>query len=783
MSSDKQGADPFHYLKGGGEMGQLIREHDWSNNIVGMPDQWPQSLLTTLSIMLHSRFPMFLWWGKDLIQFYNDAYRPSLGNEGKHDFALGQKGKDCWPEIWPVIGPLIDQVLSGGESTFSEDQLIPIYRNNKLEDVYWTFSYSRVNDESGEPGGVLVICNERTKQIEEQKELSNAKDELDFAIQAAELGTWDLNPVTNRFIGNARLKSWFGISHNMEIDLKLATDVIADCDRQKVIEAIAYAVTYESGGIYDIEYAIINPNNPVPRYVRAKGKSLFDAEKNPIRFSGTLQDITIERKAVAALLESNQRLELAIEAANLGSYDLNLMTGEMVCNAQYKANFGYSEEDPFHLENFINAILPEYMPEVLSKRNSAIANNTLYHAKYPVRWPDNSIHWISVFGKPFYGREGNAVRIIGVSSDITKQVNAQMELERVYEQARLSKEAAQLGTFDLDLQKGTMEWDERCRTLFGINHSDTVTYEHDFLKGLHPDDKDRIQGIINNVFIKSISNGNYDVEYRTIGHEDQRLRWVKAKGKTYFDEQEKPVRFIGSVLDITEQKSDELRKNDFISMVSHELKTPLTSLKAYIQMLMMDTDVAKNDFVEGALQKAEIQVNRMGSLIDGFLNVSRLESGKLLLHKERFNLNELIDSIKEDARLIFSSHPIEISHCDGFVVFADKDKIGSVILNLLSNAVKYSPKGSTIHIDCMRYDHAVKISVKDEGCGISEQNMKKLFDRFYRVENTNNRFIAGFGIGLYLSAEIIQGHKGVIWVESTLNKGSVFHFTIPIAED
>src|ERR1700743_3011578 len=134
-------ADSSFFLQGGGEMGQRIRELDWGSPPIGIPANWPPSLRTAVSIILHSGFPMFIWWGKELIQFYNDAYRPSLGNEGKHPGALGQRGEECWPEIWSVIVPLIRQILDGGPSFRAEDQLIPIYRNNRLEDVYWTFSY------------------------------------------------------------------------------------------------------------------------------------------------------------------------------------------------------------------------------------------------------------------------------------------------------------------------------------------------------------------------------------------------------------------------------------------------------------------------------------------------------------------------------------------------------------------------------------------------------------------------------------------------------------------
>ncbi|MEP7238529.1 MAG: PAS domain-containing protein, partial [Ferruginibacter sp.] len=166
--------EKYQFLAGGGEMGNLIRTKDWSASFVGTPDGWPQSLRTTLSIILNSKFPMFLFWGPHLVCFYNDAYRPSLGNEGKHPHILGSRAEDYWQEIWPVIKPLIDQVLAGGEATWSEDQLIPIYRNGKMEDVYWTFSYSPVNDESGKPAGVFVTCNETTDKVNTLRSLQES---------------------------------------------------------------------------------------------------------------------------------------------------------------------------------------------------------------------------------------------------------------------------------------------------------------------------------------------------------------------------------------------------------------------------------------------------------------------------------------------------------------------------------------------------------------------------------------------------------------------------------
>ncbi len=154
----------LRHIYASGEMADLTRLLDWSATPVGPVENWPETLLVTVNTLLASRQPMFLWWGNELTQFYNDAYRPSLGAD-KHPSALGQSGPACWPEIWPVIGPQIDSVLSRGESVWFEDQLIPIIRDGVLTDVYWTYSYSPVRSPDGRIGGVLVVCSETTGRM------------------------------------------------------------------------------------------------------------------------------------------------------------------------------------------------------------------------------------------------------------------------------------------------------------------------------------------------------------------------------------------------------------------------------------------------------------------------------------------------------------------------------------------------------------------------------------------------------------------------------------------
>ncbi len=155
---------------GAGEMAELIREFDWSHTALGPMESWSDTLVTSVNLLLESRHPMFLWWGPELIQFYNDGYRPSIRAD-KHPSAVGQRGVECWPEIWSFIFPQIDAVMTRGESTWNTNQLVPINRNGKLEEVYWTYSYSPVRDETGAVRGTLVVCSETTEQVLSERRL------------------------------------------------------------------------------------------------------------------------------------------------------------------------------------------------------------------------------------------------------------------------------------------------------------------------------------------------------------------------------------------------------------------------------------------------------------------------------------------------------------------------------------------------------------------------------------------------------------------------------------
>jgi signal transduction histidine kinase len=161
------------WLTGGGELGQLIRDKDWSSTPLGPIHSWPQSLKTTLGILLHSRYPMFVFWGPRLIKIYNDAYRPITGH--KHPWALGRPGPEVWPEIWSDIKPLVDRALAG-DSTWSDDLMLVMERSGFPEEVYFTFSYSPISDESGGVGGMFCACAETTAEVLGERRLRTLRD-------------------------------------------------------------------------------------------------------------------------------------------------------------------------------------------------------------------------------------------------------------------------------------------------------------------------------------------------------------------------------------------------------------------------------------------------------------------------------------------------------------------------------------------------------------------------------------------------------------------------------
>jgi two-component system CheB/CheR fusion protein len=264
-------------------------------------------------------------------------------------------------------------------------------------------------------------------------------------------------------------------------------------------------------------------------------------------------------------------------------------------------------------------------------------------------------------------------------------------------------------------------------------------------------------------------------------------RWGLSEGYPFYDFNDSFVGYAGSITDITEMKKLEQRKDDFIKMASHELKTPITSINGYVQLLLNIYNEAdeqrlnlSKSTVKSSLNTIAKQVVKLTRLITELLDLSKIESGKLELHKTPFYLKDLVEETVQDVRQTASKHAILVHSEFDQKVWADKDRIGQVILNLLTNAIKYSPDSDNIEVYVEGNKNCAMVKVKDYGIGIDKKDHNRIFERFYRVEGKKELTFPGFGIGLFIANEIIQRHDGNISVQSEKGKGSVFTITLPI---
>jgi len=227
-----------------------------------------------------------------------------------------------------------------------------------------------------------------------------------------------------------------------------------------------------------------------------------------------------------------------------------------------------------------------------------------------------------------------------------------------------------------------------------------------------------------------------------------------------------------------EAQASSKRKDEFMSIASHELKTPLASVKAYVQLL--DRTLAKDERIKGYLDRTLAQINKLNSLIVDLLDISRIENGRLKFNESLFNFNKLLKESVEMISQIYPDYKILVSGESNVLVRGDEMRLEQVILNYMTNAIKYSPDIRELELHSHVQDNYLIVSVKDFGIGIPKENHAEVFRKFYRVEGTAQRF-QGLGVGLYICFEIIRRHNGKCWLESEVGKGSTFYFSLPIA--
>jgi PAS domain S-box-containing protein len=256
--------------------------------------------------------------------------------------------------------------------------------------------------------------------------------------------------------------------------------------------------------------------------------------------------------------------------------------------------------------------------------------------------------------------------------------------------------------------------------------------------------------------------------------------WSLVKAEPLFNEHGGVQFAVNVFVDLTERKELELRKDEFISMASHELKTPVTSLKGFTQVLYRRFKKRGEEEPLSFLARMDGQLNKLTKLINDLLDLSKIQTGKLTVQEEAFDLADVVGDIVDTLQATSQTHQLALEETTHVEVFGDKDRIEQVLINLLTNAIKYSPQADRVIIRVSAEHEQALVSVQDFGIGIAEANQQKIFERFYQVTDPMERTFPGLGIGLFISNEIIKQHYGRMWVVSSKGEGATFYFTLPL---
>lgn len=836
MKVNKTDAE-ISFIRGGGEMGELIRRHHWSATSLGKPDHWPQSLKTTLSILLNSKFPMFLWWGPELLCFYNDAYRPSLGITGKHPSILGEPAVTAWPEIWPLIKPMIDQVLSGGESTWNEDQLIPIYRNGRLEDVYWTFSYSPVYDESGKPAGVFVTCSETTEKVINFRRLSESRDELARTIHSLEQKEMKLGKSEKHLrailhqapfaiailrgpdyvveIANERALELWGRKFE-EVNGKPILHAMPELAGQGIKELLDRV--YHTGEIFsasELPVDLIRKGSLKTTYIDFSYEALHATDGSISAIMAVGVEVTnqvLSRRKLEQLLSeqriTQEKLNIIIDASELGTWELDLLTDRIEYSDRYLEIFGYEKVSaPDH-----EKMLDRLHPEDRQQRNEAVLDSLktgiLYYDS-KIIWEDESVHWIEVQGKVFYDEEKKPVRLIGTLRDITELKRQQQELQESAQKFRLLADSMPQFVWTGDANGNLNYFNRSVYSYSGL--SEEKVNAEGWLQIVHPDEREKnIE-----VWANSVKTGvDFHFEHRFRRYDGQ-YHWQLSRAIPQKDELGNIQMWVGTSTDIEAQKSfsgelEQLveertiqlaQKNQelenmnkelqsFAYVSSHDLQEPLRKIQTFSgRLLETDTDKLSE---EGKYSVSRIvnSVERMRKLINDLLSYSRISSGNYVFENTR--LTDIIQEVQEELSEVIKEKnaQFEISGIHELKII--RFQFVQLFQNLISNSLKFSSPERPLRI-IISMDRVTKknqsdrvqflsppyvhIRMEDNGIGFEPEYQRRIFELFQRLHSKAE--YSGTGVGLAIVKKIVENHQGEIQAEGLTGRGAVFHIYLP----
>lgn len=621
--------------------------------------------------------------------------------------------------------------------------------------------------------GVLSILTDVTEQVLARKKIEESEERLRLATETTNLGTWEFIPATGQLTWSDECKRIYQFPLDKEVDYTLFSDHIFPDDKDFAQGSIQKAMDPSGTGEYNIEYRILMFTDKSVRWIRAQGKVFFNEEKQPLRFIGTVLDITDAKLKEETLRINEERLRLAVESGRLGTYELDIPNSSLIFSPRLVEIVGL---DPIQ-ERTHQDLKKVLHPDDVHIRDEAHekANKTgslFFEAR--VIWPDNSVHWIRLNGNVVFDKNKNPLKTYGTVIDITEQKEKERILKENEDKLRIITDAVPHMVWEIELD-GTIsyinkQWEDWSGlSLEEINRGG-------WSKVFHPEDAENVAS----GWTEAFTNKNMYVGECRIKNPQCGYSWFTLKTVPVKNNKGEVELWIGTATDIHEKKIAEQQKDEFLSIASHELKTPVTSLKGFTQILQMRFEKEGNEAAADLLSKMDKQVNKLTKLIVDLLDATKIENGQLILSNDDFDFNDLVTEIVEEMQRTTENQKIITKLSATKIINGDKNRIGQVITNLISNAIKYSSNKSEIIISSINEENKVKLCVQDFGIGISNTIQSKIFERFFRVSGKNEDTYPGLGLGLFISSEIIKRHKGEIMLKSNEGKGSTFCFTLPV---
>lgn len=703
----------------------------------------------------------------------------------KREDVMGMPIMDAMPELADQgIKELLDEVYKTGKTFSATEMPVQILKNNRLQETFINFNYQALKNTEAETKGILAMGMNVTALVKARRQVEESEKLLRSIVENSPfpIGVYIGKEMKIKLANQAILDIW---GKGNEVIGKLYTDTLPELTNQNVFEQLEKV--YSTGIPFHArnqQIDLLLDNRMQTFYFNYSFTPLFNLEGQVYGVMNTGADVTDLVNAIQKAEKSEEQLRIALAGGELGTFDYYPLEKKLVWSDKTKELFGFPADSEIDYETYMQALYSEDLDNsvALAQNRFPLNEDGLYELEYrTVGIKDDKVRWLKSKGKVTYNEQGVPARFTGVVQEITKLKEA--EAERIKVEQELKESEARLRMFADSMPQivwaagadGKLTYINKAFYSYsGLSVSDKI--EEEWIAIIHPEDR---KETLDKWEASYESGCEFSIEHRFKNYHGE-YRWQLTRAVPIKDSEGKVQTWVATSTDIQEIKELDQQKDHFISIASHELKTPITSIKGYIQILESIYSESDDAFLKKSLSTVDKQIVKLTNLISDLLDLSKLKLGNLHLLKESFNMNELIEEVVEEMRLVKKDYTIDVAlHTDAEVV-ADRERIAQVLVNFLTNAIKYSPQNKLIKVKSVLKDNSFKVIVTDHGIGISKQSQEKIFERFYRVEGANEKTYPGFGIGLFISAEIIQRHNGEIGVESVPGKGSSFFFSLPV---